>query len=158
MNKVLKRIKEVLKRYFNQDGVTLVELMVVMAIIAILGVAIVPKLMDIPRKARVSQTKQNIQALSLPLSRYALDNGSYPTTEQGLQALISEPTVEPVPGNYNPGGYLDNGNLPKDAWGNEFIYISPGADGREYDIISLGADKAEGGEKYNADINSWEIE
>ncbi len=136
-------------------GFTLIELMIVIAIIGILSIIVVPRFMDIPQKARVEATKQQIAAFGLALDRYNLDNGIYPTTEQGLAALIERPSSEPAPMNYNEGGYLKKKELPKDPWGRDYIYRSPGDHGNDYEIMSLGADGRDGGEGVNADIKSW---
>jgi len=138
----------------GNEGFTMLEIMIVITIIGIMSVVIVPRLMDMPQRARASKAQEMISSLELALDRYNLDNGNYPTSEQGLAALISEPSTEPLPTNYNPGGYLKKKDLPKDPWGREFIYAVPGTDGKEYDLISLGADGEEGGDKFNADIRN----
>lgn len=139
----------------ESGGFTLIELMIVIAIIGILSIIVVPRFMDIPQKARVEAAKQQIAAFGLALDRYNLDNGTYPTTEQGLAALVERPNSEPAPMNYNEGGYLKKKELPKDPWGRDYIYRSPGVHGNDYEIMSLGADGREGGEGVNADIRSW---
>ncbi|MBP7605377.1 MAG: type II secretion system major pseudopilin GspG [Spirochaetes bacterium] len=139
----------------GNGGFTLIELMIVIAIIGILSIIVVPRFMDIPQKARVEAAKQQIAAFGLALDRYNLDNGTYPTTEQGLAALIERPNSEPAPMNYNEGGYLKKKELPKDPWGRDYIYRSPGDHGNDYEIMSLGADGRDGGEGVNADIRSW---
>ena len=102
-------------------------------------------------------TLPTFESLETALKLYKLDNGLYPETEQGLQALVVQPETEPVPRKWREGGYLDKGKVPKDPWGKEFAYLSPGAHG-DYDIISYGADGIPGGEGKNKDITSWEIE
>ncbi|MCU0845530.1 MAG: type II secretion system major pseudopilin GspG [Spirochaetes bacterium] len=139
----------------GNGGFTLIELMIVIAIIGILSIIVVPRFMDIPQKARVEAAKQQIAAFGLALDRYNLDSGVYPTTEQGLAALIARPNTEPSPMNYNEGGYLKKKELPKDPWGRDYIYRSPGDQGNDYEIMSLGADGRDGGEGVNADIKSW---
>jgi len=138
-------------------GFTLIELMVVIVILGILAGFIVPKLMGRPEEAKKVKAKMQIESLETAIRLYKLDNGSYPTTEQGLQALVEKPDSPPVPKNWRQGGYIEKGKIPKDPWGNDFIYLSPGAHG-DYDIISYGADGVPGGEGNNQDINSWEIE
>ena len=136
-------------------GFTLIELMVVMAILGILVGLVAPRIMDKPAEARRVKAKMQIQELSSALKEFKIDNGFYPSTEQGLQALVEEPAVGRTPRNYPSDGYMDK--IPKDPWDNEYVYISPGQHG-DFDIISYGADGEEGGEGNNADIKSWEIE
>lgn len=135
-----------------QRGFTLIEIMVVVAIIAILGATVVPLIMDRPNEARVVRAKNDIGTISSALELYRLDNFSYPSTEQGLQALVQKPTGDPEPANWKKGGYIQK--LPKDPWGREYLYISPG-EGGDYDVVSLGNDGAEGGEDFDADISNW---
>lgn len=141
----------------NAKGFTLIEVMVVLVILGLLATFVAPKLLNRPDEARVGKAKNDILAIESALKLYKLDNGFYPTTEQGLIALVQKPTADPVPGNWNSGGYMDGKEAPKDPWGREFIYRAPGDEEREYDIISLGADGAEGGEGANADIKSYEL-
>ncbi len=141
----------------RQAGFTLIELMVVMVILAILAGLIVPRIMGRPEEARRTKTTIQIQSMETALKLYNLDNGDYPTTEQGLQALVEAPTVGKLPTKWRQGGYLEKGRVPKDAWGNDFIYLQPGIQG-EYDIISYGADGQQGGEGKDADISNWDIE
>lgn len=136
----------------KQSGFTLIEIMVVVAIIAILGATVVPLVMDRPDQARVVRAKTDIQTFSAALDLYKLDNFSYPSTEQGLQALIEKPSGDPEPANWKDGGYIKD--LGKDPWGREYLYQSPGEAG-PFDIISLGNDGAEGGEAYAADITNY---
>ncbi|MGB5619516.1 MAG: type II secretion system major pseudopilin GspG [Desulfobacterales bacterium] len=138
-------------------GFSLIELMVVVIILGILAMYIGPKLMGRTEQAKEVQTRVQIEGLETALKLYKLDNGVYPTTEQGLQALVEEPDVENVSQNWRKGGYLEKGKVPKDPWGNEFIYLAPGIQS-DYDITSYGADGVPGGEDENKDINSWEIE
>jgi len=135
-------------------GFTLIEIMVVVAILGILAALVVPKIMGRPDEARIVAAKQDIASLRQALNLYRLDNLRYPTTEQGLQALVVKPTSGPIPGNWKPGGYIER--LPSDPWGSPYQYLSPGVRG-EVDIFSLGADSATGGEGNNADIGSWEL-
>ena len=135
-----------------QRGFTLIELMVVIVSRGVLAALVVPKIMSRPDEARAVAAKHDISALMQALKLYKLDNGSYPTTEQGLKALTQKPTVAPVPNNWKTGGYLDK--LPQDPWGRDFQYLSPGVKG-EVDVFSFGADGAPGGEGADADIGSW---
>ena len=145
----------VLKR--DSRGFTLIEIMVVIIILGILAVYIGPKIMGRPGQAKQVKAQVDISALETALKLYKLDNGSYPATEQGLLALVEKPESGNVPRKWKEGGYLDKGKVPKDPWGNEFVYISPGVHG-DYDIISYGADGVPGGEGEDKDVNSWEIE
>lgn len=140
----------------NEKGFTLIELMVVIVILSLLAVLVGPKIIGRTDDAKIADTKVQIKNLETALKLYKLDNGNYPSTEQGLTALVTKPTVGQPPKNYKAEGYLDNKNVPKDGWGNDFIYLSPGEHG-DYDLSSLGADGTKGGEGKNADINSWEL-
>lgn len=141
----------------NQSGFTLLEVMVVVMILATLAVFVVPRFMDEPKRAQRVKAAVTISNLETALKTYYLDNGFYPTTDQGLDALVTEPTTDPLPGNWRKGGYLEKGQVPKDPWGNEYVYLSPGLHG-DFDIISYGLDKVEGGEDWDADIESWNLE
>lgn len=132
-------------------GFTLIEVMVVVAILAILAAVVVPRIMDEPAKARVAKAEQDIRAIQSALDLYKLDNFKYPTTAQGLEALVNKPTGAELR-NYKEGGYLHE--MPVDPWGNEYQYLNPG-EHREVDIYSLGADGAPGGQGDNADIGNW---
>ena len=138
-------------------GFTLIELMVVIVILGILAGLIVPRIMGRPEEAKQLKAKMTIESLETSLRLYKLDNGSYPTTEQGLQALVERPDTGDIPQKWREGGYLEKGKVPKDPWGNEFVYLSPGVNG-EYDIVSYGSDGVSGGEGKDMDINSWELE
>jgi general secretion pathway protein G len=140
----------------NQGGFTLIELMVVIVILGILAGMIVPRIMDRPEEARRTKAEVDIGAISQALKMYKLDNGKYPTTDQGLQALIEPPSTGQLARNWRDGGYLDKSSVPRDPWDNEFVYISPGLHS-DYDLMSYGADGEPGGEDMNADINSWEL-
>jgi general secretion pathway protein G len=141
----------------NQRGFTLIELMVVIVILGILAGLIVPRIMTRPDEAKQMKAKIQIESIETALKLYKLDNGVYPTTEQGLQALVEQPASGTLPQKWKKGGYLEKGRVPKDPWGNEFVYLSPGVHG-EYDIISYGADGVPDGEDANKDINNWDIE
>lgn len=141
----------------NSKGFTLIEVMVVVVILGILATFLVPKIINRPDEARIAKVKNDIKAVESSLKLYKIDNGIYPTTEQGLQALIEKPDMEPIPRNWKKGGYLNSEEAPKDPWGREYIYRSPGDEGRDYEIISYGADGKEGGEGMNADIKNYNI-
>jgi type II secretion system protein G len=137
----------------RQQGFTLIEIMVVVVIIGILGALIVPNLIGRADEARVTAAKTDLRAIANALDLYRLDNFTYPTTEQGLEALVKKPSGQPEAPNWNPDGYLKK--LPKDPWGREYLYISPGTQGA-FDLYSLGADGREGGQGTAADILNWE--
>lgn len=141
----------------STHGFTLIELMVVIVILGILVSFIAPRLMGRPDEAKQVKARVQMESLETAIKLYKLDNGIYPTTEQGLQALVEQPQTGTVPKKWRKGGYLEKGKVPKDPWGNEFVYLSPGAHG-DYDIIAYGADGVPGGEEFNKDINSWEID
>jgi general secretion pathway protein G len=129
--------------------------MVVVMIIGILAAVVVPNLMGNPDKARVSKAKHDITAMESALDMYKLDNFNYPTTDQGLMALVQQPSGSPEPKNWREGGYIKK--LPKDPWGNEYQYLNPGVNST-IDIYSLGADGSEGGDGLNADIGNWNLD
>jgi general secretion pathway protein G len=135
------------------SGFTLIEVLVVVMILGILAAIVVPRIMDRPDEAKRTAAKVDIQALVQSLKLYRLDNGTYPTTEQGLLALVQRPTTNPVPGNWKQGGYLER--LPKDPWQGDYQYLYPGVKG-EIDVFSLGSDHARGGEGNAADIGNWD--
>ena len=141
----------------NNLGFTLIELMVVIIILGILAMWVAPKIMSRPEQAKQVKAQLDIQNLETALKLYKLDTGSYPATEQGLQALVEKPETGNVPRGWKDGGYLEKGRVPKDPWHNEFVYLSPGLKG-DFDIISYGADGVPGGENENRDINNWEVE
>lgn len=133
-------------------GFTLIEVMVVILIIGVLAALVVPKVMSRPDEARITAAKQDIATVTQALNLYKLDNSRYPTTEQGLQALVNKPTISPIPNNWKEG-YLDR--VPKDPWGTPYQYLQPGVHGA-IDVFSFGADRASGGEGSDADIGSWQ--
>jgi len=137
-------------------GFTLIEIMVVITILGILAALIVPRVVGRTDDARIAAAKQDIASLLQALKLYRLDNGAYPTTEQGLKALLVKPTIEPLPQNWKQGGYLERSTTPKDPWGNEYKYLNPGLKG-EIDVFSYGRDGAAGGEGVDADIGSWQL-
>ena len=141
-------------RTARSRGFTLIEIMVVVVIMGILAALVVPKLMGRTDDARVTAARQDIATIMQSLKLYKLDNQRYPTTEQGLKALTEKPTTGPEARGWKSGGYLDK--LPKDPWGNEYKYLSPGIKG-EVDVFSYGADGQPGGTGNDADIGSWEL-
>ncbi len=140
-------------RHMRQQGFTLIEIMVVVIIIGMLAGIVVPNVMDSLDKASVKKARADFNSLKTALQLYRIDNFNYPSTEQGLEALVSKPSLAPTPRNWKEGGYIDS--LQKDPWGNEYQYMSPG-EGHEYDIYSLGADGISGGEGQNADLSVWD--
>ncbi|MES2280976.1 MAG: type II secretion system major pseudopilin GspG [Pseudomonadota bacterium] len=135
----------------RHTGFTLIELMVVLVIIGILAALIVPNVLDRADDARTTAAKTDVNNLMLALKLYKLDNQRYPTSEQGLQALIKKPTTSPVPSNWRT--YLEK--LPNDPWERPYIYVNPGVKG-EIDVMSFGADGQVGGDGKNADVGSWQ--
>lgn len=140
----------------RQAGFTLIEIMVVVVILAILGTFAVTNIIDNPDKARVTKAQHDIRTLESALEMYKLDNYNYPSTEQGLAALVQRPTGSPEPRNWKAGGYMKK--LPKDPWGNDYIYMGPQDTGGRVQIISLGADGQTGGTDLNADISNLELQ
>ena len=137
-------------------GFTLIELMVVIVILSALAVMVVPKIIGRSDDAKIADAKVQIRNLETALKLYKLDSGNFPSTEQGLQSLVSKPTVGKIPNNYKAEGYLETKVVPKDPWGNDYIYLSPGEHG-DYDLYTFGADGVRGGEGKNADIESWNM-
>ncbi len=143
------------RRRPDRRGFTLLEVIVVIVILGLLAALVVPKLIGRTEEAKRTQARIQIKSLEQALQLFKLDNGFYPATEQGIEALVREPEVGRIPKNYRKGGYLDR--VPKDPWGNAYVYVSPGTNG-EYDISSYGADGSPGGDGEDADINSWDAE
>ena len=144
-------MRPVTKRLRRPRGFTLIELMVVLVIIGVLAALIVPNMLDRADDARVTAARTDVNNLMQALKLYKLDNLRYPSSEQGLQALVAKPTVGVIPPNWRP--YLDK--LPSDPWGHPYQFANPGLKG-EIDVYSFGADGVVGGEKTNADIGSWQ--
>ncbi len=142
-------------RLRNRAGFTLLEIMVVIVILGLLAALVVPKLIGRTEEAKRTQTRIQIKNIEQALQLFKLDNGFYPDTEQGIEALVRAPEIGRIPKSYRKGGYIDR--VPKDPWGSEYVYVSPGTQG-DYDISSYGADGVPGGEGEDADINSWDAE
>jgi len=140
----------------GEAGFTLIEVIVVVLILGLLASIVVPRIVGRTDVAKRTAATVTIRQLENALKLYRADNGFYPTTDQGMEALVSAPTTSPLPLRYNSDGYLDK--VPKDPWGNDYIYLSPGIHSRDYDIESYGADGEDGGEGAFADIESWNIE
>ncbi len=147
------------KKERDNQGFTLIEIMVVVVIISIMAMYVGPKIMGRPQEAKINSTAIQIKSIETALNMYKLDTGTYPTTEQGLDALVQPPEVGQLAKNWKKGGYMDKGKVPKDPWKNEYIYISPGINNSDsFDLSSYGPDGQPGGEDENKDINNWEIE
>lgn len=146
-----------LRQKKREGGFTLIEIMVVIVILGILVSYVAVKIMDEPDKAKQLKARMDISSLETALKLYKLDNGMYPTTEQGLEALVEPPSVGQLPKKWRSGGYLEKGKIPKDPWGYDYIYICPGIHG-DFDLVSYGNDGEHGGEGKDADIKNWDIE
>lgn len=139
----------------RQAGFSLVEILVVLVIMGLLISVVAPTVLNRADEARVQKAHADFKAIETALKIYRLDNYSYPTTEQGLQALVEPSSLDPQPRNFKTGGYL--AEVPVDPWGRPYLYLSPGEHG-EVDIYTLGADGLSGGEGQNADIGNWKLE
>ena len=137
-----------------QRAMTLIEIMVVVVIMGMIAAVVTTVVVDRLQAARVETSKTQVRHFMNALDLFYVDNSFYPTTEQGLQALVTKPTTGKIPDKWPEEGYMPS--IPKDPWGKEYIYISPGADAR-YEIISLGRDGLQGGSSYDADIKSWDL-
>ncbi|MBI1922255.1 MAG: type II secretion system major pseudopilin GspG [Geobacter sp.] len=145
-----------MKNRLNNKGFTLIEIMVVIVILTLLAVLVGPKIIGRSDDAKIADAKVQIRNLETALKLYKLDSGVFPSTEQGLPALVTKPASGIIPKNYREGGYLESKSVPKDPWGNDFVYLSPGEHG-DYDLYSFGADGGRGGEGKSADIQSWDM-
>jgi general secretion pathway protein G len=141
----------------KKAGFTLIEVLVVVFILSLLAAIVAPRIIGRTDEAKVAEAKVQIRNFETALKLFKLDNGFYPSTEQGLQALVEKPTTGRIPEHWREGGYLEQKKIPLDPWGNPYVYISPGLHG-DYDIICYGADGKEGGEGFDADITSWNID
>ena len=137
----------------RQDGFTMIEIMVVLVILGLMAGLVVPRIIGRTDDARISLARQDLKNIGNALEMYRLDNHNYPSTRQGLIALVEKPTGNPVAKNWQPDGYL--GSSPLDPWGNPYHYISP-VRGRAYDLLSFGADGKKGGKEFNEDISAWD--
>jgi len=153
--RAFQELRDKVLRSGEERGMTLIEIMVVVAIIGSIAALVTVNVLDYLDESKVETTKIEIKNVEGALEQYKRKAGSYPTTEQGLQSLVEKPTVGKVPDNYPKGGFLKK--VPKDAWGNDFTYYSPGVSGHDFEIISLGRDGVEGGDDYDADIKNYEI-
>ena len=139
-------------KLFDQRGFTLIEILVVVVILGILAAIVVPRFLDKPDEARITRAAADIESIEQALAMFKLDNGFYPSTEQGLEALVTKPETGRIPKKYPERGYLKN--VPVDPWDSPYVYLSPGVHD-DIDIISYGADEEPGGDGSNADIESW---
>jgi len=152
-------MKKQTRHLLREDaGFTLLEILIVITILGILASLVAVKLMDRPGEARALKAEMDIKTLETALKLYRLDNAFYPTTEQGLNALVEQPTTGRIPMKWREGGYLEKGVVPKDPWGNDYLYLSPGVRNRDLDLWSYGADGEEGGEGEDADVTNWVVE
>ncbi len=143
--------------YSSDRGFTIIELMVVIVILGILAAIVAPRIIGRADEAKVTEARVQIQNLETALKLYRLDNGRYPSTEQGLAALVEKPTIGVIPSRWRELGYLEKSRVPADPWRNSFVYVSPGLRG-EFDIISYGADGVMGGTGFDRDIENWSLE
>jgi general secretion pathway protein G len=141
----------------GETGFTLIELLVVILILGLLAGIVGPRLFGHTDEAKITKARIQIENMSTALKMYKLDNGTFPTTEQGLEALVVAPQGGDAPKKWRQGGYLEKSIIPKDPWGFDYIYLCPGVHG-DFDITSYGADGTAGGEGVNKDINSWEVD
>jgi general secretion pathway protein G len=152
--------KTVFKKIVRQNsdrGFTLLEIIVVVFILSLLVAIVAPRIIGRTDEARVTAAKIQIRNFETALKLFKLDNGFYPDTQQGLDALIEKPATGRIPQKYKEGGYLEQKKISPDPWGNPYIYVSPGLQG-DFDIISYGADGKEGGEGKDADIKNWDLQ
>ena len=151
---LLKQMEHVARRARAEQGFTLLEIIVVVVILGILAAIVAPQFIGRTEDARIIEAQVQIRNFETSLKLYKVDNHVYPTTDQGLDALVNKPSTGAEAGNYRSSGYMSR--IPLDPWGNPYIYVSPGSHG-DFDIISLGAGGLEGGDGINADIKNWEL-
>lgn len=154
MNHIAEQVSRRRRLLGKARGFTLIEIMVVLFIIGLLAAAIVPSVLSRIDAAKVAKAKQDVQSLETALTMYYMDNSKYPSNEQGLGALVQQPT-DPSIKNWKAGGYIER--ISKDPWGNDYQYVFPGTHGKAYDLFSLGADGQPGGDGINADIGNWNL-
>ena len=142
----------------GNQGFTLLEILIVITILGILASIVAVRIMDRPGEARTMKARLDIKTLENALKLFKLDNAFYPSTDQGLRALIEKPSTGRMPQKWRDGGYLEKQALPKDPWGNYYLYLSPGVNNRDFDLWSYGADGEEGGEGEDGDVTNWEAE
>ncbi|MEP1520425.1 type II secretion system major pseudopilin GspG [Ascidiaceihabitans sp.] len=152
---MLKQRKHCKSDAARDAGFSLLELMVVVVILSILALVIVPRVIDRPDQARAARAQSDIAAIASAVKLYKLDNLTFPSTEQGLQALVTQPATDPAPANWATSGYMDR--LPVDPWGQPYQYLTPGVFSKDFDVFSYGADGVEGGSGADADIGSWAV-
>jgi len=145
-------------KHHGNEGFTLLEILIVITILGILASVIAVRVMDRPGEARALAAKMDINTLENALKLYKLDNAAYPSTDQGLQALVEKPSVGRIPKNWRDGGYLEKGVVPKDPWGYDYFYMSPGVRLKDYDLWTYGADGEEGGEGEDGDVGNWMVQ
>jgi len=151
-----RKISEMIHPKINRSsGFTLLEILIVVTILGILASLVAVKLMDRPGEARQMKARLDINTLENALKLFKLDNAFYPTTEQGLRALVEKPSIGRIPSKWRDGGYLEKNTLPRDPWGNDYFYQNPGIYNNDFDLWSYGADGEEGGEGEDADITNW---
>ena len=146
-----------LGRKREERGFTLIEIMIVVVILSILVWQLAPRIMGKPEEAKQLKAKMDIATLETALKMYKLENGVYPSTEQGLEALVEPPSIGQLPKKWREGGYLEKRKVPNDPWDNDYVYLSPGLHG-DLDLTSYGGDGEPGGEGTDKDINNWELE
>ena len=141
----------------RDGGFTLLEILIVITILGILASLVAIRVMDRPGEARTLKAELDIKTLENALKLFKLDNAFYPSTEQGIGALVEQPSVGRISKNWREGGYLEKGVVPEDPWGNDYLYLSPGINNKDFDLFSYGADGEEGGEGEDADIINWSV-